>query len=167
MLSYALIMSFQVFFRSLKMGRRNSHVLLNKWRVAIAIFVICLIFGGLFEYTSHNSYHFASPFLLSLSSPPKANEVIGSWCLLPPLPGSPSDASTDSQSFTDVDSRKRQVERLNAAMNVATQSFEDSGDVLTDPRWNVFNDLHEVLMNLFPPVHVFYNRYLLSLSTDK
>ncbi|KAF2093010.1 putative vacuolar carboxypeptidase Cps1 [Rhizodiscina lignyota] len=111
---------------------------------------ISLIFAGLFTYTQQNGFHFTSPFH---SSPLKEDAQVDFWCPLAPIPGPPSDGLKDSRELTGSDIRQRQVERLSAAVNVSTQSFEDSGDVETDTRWRVFDELHEVLRKLFPLVH--------------
>ncbi|KAF3061867.1 Carboxypeptidase S [Daldinia childiae] len=46
-----------------------------------------------------------------------------------------------------------QVERLSAAVRVPTESYDDNGDVDEDPRWETFQDLHQVLKQLLPLVH--------------
>ncbi|KAF2452406.1 hypothetical protein BDY21DRAFT_259245, partial [Lineolata rhizophorae] len=45
------------------------------------------------------------------------------------------------------------VERLAAAVKVPTESYDDSGLVGEDSRWDVFAELHRVLKEQFPLVH--------------
>jgi len=77
---------------------------------------------------------------------------IGSWCPLPEPPHHIEDGLDHSSSFSDKASVLKQVERLSAAVNVSTVSYNDNGDVDEDPRWNSFGELHEVLRRLFPLV---------------
>ncbi|EMR68640.1 putative vacuolar carboxypeptidase protein [Eutypa lata UCREL1] len=46
-----------------------------------------------------------------------------------------------------------QIDRLTAAVQVPTESFDDNGDANEDPRWETFEDFHKVLSELFPLVH--------------
>lgn len=76
------------------------------------------------------------------------------WCALPEALISSDDGLVSASEKFDHDSAlQRQVERLSAAVNVATVSFNDNGDVDTDPRWQTFPILHGVLKTNFPRVH--------------
>jgi Gly-Xaa carboxypeptidase len=80
---------------------------------------------------------------------------IKSWCPLPKLPSQIEDGLDPSSSFAvNASVLKKQVERLSAAVNVSTVSYDDNGDVDDDPRWKSFGQLHEVLRHLFPLVSV-------------
>ena len=77
------------------------------------------------------------------------------WCQ---LPDTDSLVSTNDNLHPSIDltieaSRKRQVERLSAAVRCPTESFDDNGDVDVDPRWKTFDRFHEVLKDLFPHIH--------------
>jgi Gly-Xaa carboxypeptidase len=97
--------------------------------------------------------------------------TIDSWC---PLPQTVSPAKSGRDEITsslppskDISGKDwigRQVERLSAAVNVPTESYDDNGDVEEDPRWRTFPELHTALQSLFPEVHnkaerEFVNRY--------
>lgn len=45
-----------------------------------------------------------------------------------------------------------QVKRLSAAVQVPTESYDDNGEVDEDPRWETFQQFHNVLQDLFPLV---------------
>jgi Gly-Xaa carboxypeptidase len=97
--------------------------------------------------------------------------TIDSWC---PFPQTVSPAKSGRDEITsslppskDISGKDwigRQVERLSAAVNVPTESYDDNGDVEEDPRWRTFPELHTALQSLFPEVHnkaerEFVNRY--------
>jgi Gly-Xaa carboxypeptidase len=46
----------------------------------------------------------------------------------------------------------KSLKKLQAAINVPTESFDDMGPVGEDPRWNIFADLHANLKESFPLV---------------
>ena len=82
---------------------------------------------------------------------------IDSWCPLPD-PVSPSNhvdsiPLPQSSQFAGEEWIQKQVERLSAAINVPTESFDDNGDVDDDPRWKTFDKFHRVLQELFPNVY--------------
>jgi Gly-Xaa carboxypeptidase len=92
-----------------------------------------------------------------------------SWCPLPHAV-SPTKSTETSEMLPpskDISGNvwiNRQVERLSAAVNVPTESYDDNGNVEEDPRWRTFPEFHSVLQNLFPLVHdraerEFINRY--------
>lgn len=76
------------------------------------------------------------------------------WCSLPqPLVATSDGLVPASEKFGTGSPLRRQVERLSAAVNVATVSYNDNNDVDTDPRWQTFAVLHDVLRSRFPLVH--------------
>jgi Gly-Xaa carboxypeptidase len=78
--------------------------------------------------------------------------AIENWCPLPKLPSEVKDGLRPSRDFETDEFLRRQVERLSAAVDVPTVSYEDNGDVDQDPRWRTFEDFHRVLESLFPLV---------------
>lgn len=44
------------------------------------------------------------------------------------------------------------VERLQGAVKIPTESFDDMKPVGDDPRWNIFSDFHKYLEETFPLV---------------
>ena len=84
------------------------------------------------------------------------NDDFKSWCPLadPEDLIHRDDGLRASSDFTSLASLTRQVERLSAAVRVPTESFDDNGDVDVDPRWEIFNELHRVFIDLFPMVYV-------------
>jgi Gly-Xaa carboxypeptidase len=46
----------------------------------------------------------------------------------------------------------KSLKKLQAAINVPTESFDDMGPVGEDPRWDIFADLHANLKESFPLV---------------
>ena len=85
----------------------------------------------------------------SMSEEKKPSE---DWCLLPRHPSGVKDDLQSSKHFGTEEFLKRQADRLSAAVNVPTVSYEDNGDVEHDKRWLVFGDFHKVLKDLFPLV---------------
>lgn len=82
--------------------------------------------------------------------------VVNTWCPVSPLPAPSQDNLTSSADFGNShDLIKQQVERLGAAVNVPTVSYDDNDDVDKDPRWHAFVALHEVLRTQFPRVYVY------------
>jgi Gly-Xaa carboxypeptidase len=96
--------------------------------------------------------------------------AVSTWCPVPRLPAPLQDGLNSSADFgNDKDLIKQQVERLSAAVNVPTISYDDSGDVDKDPRWHAFVTLHEVLKEQFPRVYANATRvdkYVLTSVTD-
>lgn len=96
---------------------------------------------------------------------------IEAWCPLPPAVSPAKSIGDDEVSSLppseDISGKawiERQVERLSAAVNIPTESYDDNGDVEEDPRWRTFPEFHTVLKKLFPEVHAkaereFINRY--------
>jgi hypothetical protein len=95
----------------------------------------------------------SSPFSSSTPSG-KHGEVVESWCPLPQKPKVAKDGLRPSTLFADQKSVDMQAKRLSAAINVPTVSVNGGGDVLTDPRYEVFKKFHKVLDGLFPLVYV-------------
>ena len=80
--------------------------------------------------------------------------VKDSWCPLPaPVAPGSSTSLPPSKDISGESWIEKQVERLSAAVNVPTQSYDDNGDVDIDPRWRPFEDFHVMLRQLFPNVH--------------
>ncbi|KAF2773202.1 putative vacuolar carboxypeptidase Cps1 [Teratosphaeria nubilosa] len=76
------------------------------------------------------------------------------WCHIPGVAESPRDGLRSSRDvFTGDDALSLQVERLTAAVNVPTVSYDDNGDVNEDERWLPFGRLHKTLLSIFPLVH--------------
>jgi Gly-Xaa carboxypeptidase len=113
----------------------------------LAVFIIAagVLFLLLFASFSSKEY-------LSISKS-NGNDV-ESWCPLPEPPSHLEDGLNPSSSFAEKTSVLKQVERLSAATNVSTVSYDDNGDVDEDPRWKSFGEFHEVLRHLFPLVSV-------------
>lgn len=74
------------------------------------------------------------------------------WCQLAEPLSPHEDGLMTSDVFGNESLLLRQVERLSAAVNVATVSSNDYGDVEGGSEWDSFAKLHEVLRNLFPKV---------------
>ncbi|CAO2655698.1 Nn.00g045010.m01.CDS01 [Neocucurbitaria sp. VM-36] len=49
--------------------------------------------------------------------------------------------------------RKIEIERLSGAVQIPTQSFDDMGDVGSDPRWDIFYSFADYLSKTYPLVH--------------
>ena len=65
----------------------------------------------------------------------------------------PRDGLEDSAVlFDDQHALEIQAQRLAAAVNIPTVSYDDNGDVDLDLRWEIFSELHVVLEKLFPLV---------------
>lgn len=75
------------------------------------------------------------------------------WCPLPTPMTEAVDGMMSSDIFSNASFVKRQVDRLGDAVRVPSISFDDNGDVESDPRWDVFTSLHEVLEKHFPKVY--------------
>lgn len=78
------------------------------------------------------------------------------WCPLPEtasILASSDDGLKPSTKLTTEAYRKKQVDRLSAAVRHPTESFDDNGDVDTDSRWKTFDGFHETLRVLFPLIH--------------
>ncbi|KAI0388059.1 carboxypeptidase S [Hypomontagnella monticulosa] len=75
------------------------------------------------------------------------------WCPLPNVTAPGDDGFKPSEYLMDSQHLELQVQRLSAAVKVPTESFDDNGEVDEDPRWETFQDFHNVLEQLFPLVH--------------
>jgi Gly-Xaa carboxypeptidase len=76
------------------------------------------------------------------------------WCILPESPASFADGLRSSLEHIDHTALDVQVQRLAAAVGVPTVSYDDFGDVNSDPRYKTFDTLHGVLESLFPLMYV-------------
>ena len=78
-----------------------------------------------------------------------------SWCPLanPDAMKANQDNLRPSKDFTLDASLEKQLQRLSAAVNCPTESFDDNGDVDDDPRWKTFDRFHDTLKDLFPLIH--------------
>ena len=74
------------------------------------------------------------------------------WCPLPPIPATARDGLQPSWLLLRPGAIETQVKRLSAAVNIATVSYDDNGDVDKDPRWVSFEELQVVLEKTFPLV---------------
>lgn len=82
------------------------------------------------------------------------HERLESWCPIPE-PLSVIDPVKNLRPCSDFEKHEAidiQVQRLSAAVRVATESWDDNGDVDIDPRWRVFDEFHRVLRVHFPKV---------------
>ncbi|KZM28531.1 Gly-Xaa carboxypeptidase [Ascochyta rabiei] len=60
----------------------------------------------------------------------------------------------DTESYlASGDFRKLAIERLSGAVQIPTQSYDDMGDIGTDPRWDIFNSFADYLAKTFPLTH--------------
>jgi Gly-Xaa carboxypeptidase len=85
---------------------------------------------------------------------PHEDVVVNTWCPVPQLPAPLQDNLTSLADFgNNKNVVKQQVERLSAAVNVPTISYDDNDDVDKDPRWHAFVILHEILKTQFPRVY--------------
>ncbi|KAL1311047.1 hypothetical protein AAFC00_001261 [Neodothiora populina] len=75
------------------------------------------------------------------------------WCAIPEPLIAADDGMAISESFVNETFLAQQVERLSAAVKVATISYNDNGDPDADARWSSFKELHDVLRSKFPKVH--------------
>jgi Gly-Xaa carboxypeptidase len=82
----------------------------------------------------------------------KNRENVKDWCPLPEKPATINDGLSPSFLIIGQEVVDLQVKRLSAAVNVPTVSVAGDGDVLTDPKYEVFHRFHEVLDDLFPLV---------------
>lgn len=80
-------------------------------------------------------------------------EASTDWCPLPEAPIAARDGLDHSSKFLSKDYIAKQVERLQAVVRIATESYDDSGSPDDDPRWHIFSQLHQTLADLFPGVH--------------
>lgn len=75
---------------------------------------------------------------------------LDSWCPLPDVV-TPLDYSLlSSDHFDEPGVLETQVQRLSAAVQAPTESFDDNGEVDEDLRWTAFNDFHMILEESFP-----------------
>ncbi|KAJ5062488.1 hypothetical protein J3E74DRAFT_32895 [Bipolaris maydis] len=60
----------------------------------------------------------------------------------------------DMESYlTSDDFRNVAIERLSGAVKIPTQSYDDMGDIGTDPRWDVFYSFADYLSKTYPLAH--------------
>ncbi|KAI3332681.1 peptidase family M20/M25/M40 [Ustulina deusta] len=75
-------------------------------------------------------------------------------CELPPSINPSSDGLPEARDiFSGEDALKLQVKRHSAIVSVPSISYDDNGEPLEDPRWEVFYTLQETLESLYPNVH--------------
>ena len=117
----------------------------ENWKKITVFLVIFLAFWQL-------SARFGPP--LSLSTVQDYGDF-ESWCpLADPDDMEASDDSLRQSKVFNLDaSLQRQVERLSAAVQCPTESFDDNGDVDEDPRWKTFDGFHDTSKDLFPLIH--------------
>jgi len=74
-------------------------------------------------------------------------------CHLPPLVEPSSDGLPAARDvFSGEEALKLQVERHSAIVKIPSISYDDNGDPLEDPRWDIFYTLHVTLESLYPNV---------------
>jgi hypothetical protein len=74
-------------------------------------------------------------------------------CDLPPLIEPSGDGLPAARDvFSGEESLKLQVERHSAIVKIPSISYDDNGDPLEDPRWDIFYTLHDTLESLYPNV---------------
>jgi Gly-Xaa carboxypeptidase len=72
----------------------------------------------------------------------------------PLFPSRQSKELEDVQAFLESEAFKAvAIERLSGAVKIATQSYDDMGEVKVDPRWDVFYGFSDYLERTFPLVH--------------
>ncbi|KAI1820044.1 peptidase family M20/M25/M40 [Xylaria intraflava] len=75
-------------------------------------------------------------------------------CEIPPVLDPSGDGlATSRDVFSGEKALKLQVKRHSAIVRVPSISYDDNGEPLEDPRWEVFYTLHETLESLYPNVH--------------
>ncbi|CAD0083319.1 unnamed protein product [Aureobasidium vineae] len=85
---------------------------------------------------------------------PQEDVAVNTWCPVPELPTPIQDGLVQLADFgNNKDLIKQQVERLSAAVNIPSISYDDNDDVDKDPRWHAFVTLHEILKAQFPKVY--------------
>lgn len=88
-------------------------------------------------------------------APSAALAESAAWCpiadTMPPLIGELADSR---DLFAGEAVLTLQVERLSAAVNISTISYDDNGDVDQDTRWSTFGTLYAQLETLFPRMYV-------------
>ncbi|KAI2464557.1 putative vacuolar carboxypeptidase Cps1 [Annulohypoxylon bovei var. microspora] len=104
-------------------------------------------------YFSPSLYSRAGHCLKSSSGSRVYHKDPENWCPLPNVTFPGDDGLKASEHFMESREFQLAVERLSAVVRVPTESFDDNGDVDEDPRWATFQDLHQVLEQLFPLVH--------------
>lgn len=82
------------------------------------------------------------------------HERVESWCPIPaPIVPDIAGHLRPSSDFAKDEAIDIQVQRLSAAVRVATESWDNNGEVDVDPRWDVFGEFHRVLRVHFPKVY--------------
>ncbi|GAP92544.1 putative peptidase family M20 M25 M40 [Rosellinia necatrix] len=75
-------------------------------------------------------------------------------CEIPPLINPSGDGLPAARDiFSGDQALKLQVERHSAIVSIPSISYDDNGEPLEDPRWEVFHTLHSTLESLYPNVH--------------
>ena len=110
------------------------------WPLLTIFFGVAAFFYWLYIPASSNTFS---------SSNPNKNDV----CPLPPIPNPIDDGLDNSVLFERDSSLKLQVQRLSAAVNIATVIYDDNGLVKDDAQWKIFSQFHDLLEKLFPLVH--------------
>lgn len=74
-------------------------------------------------------------------------------CELPPAIDPSGDGLAAARDvFLGEQALKLQVKRHSAIVSIPSISYDDNGEPLEDPRWEVFYTLHNVLESLYPNV---------------
>tara|TARA_R110002003_G_scaffold118_1_gene10525 strand:- start:7692 stop:9449 length:1758 start_codon:yes stop_codon:yes gene_type:complete len=82
------------------------------------------------------------------TSPPRCPQVA------PLTPGHQTKELEDMQAYLESGAfREIAVERLAGAVKIPTQSYDDMGEIGSDPRWDIFYSFADYLAKTFPLVH--------------
>ncbi len=138
-------------FKLVYLMAKNTAVTQTMLRCSLSIMLpaaFLLVFPGFVLWQAFK------PFDLSIQASPPSNEGTESWCPIPEPEDLQhcDDGLRPSSDFSKPGSIEIQVERLASAVRVATESWDDNGDVDVDPRWKSFDEFHRVLRELFPKV---------------
>jgi Gly-Xaa carboxypeptidase len=125
--------------------RRHARWNRRVWHWAVAgILIVAAIFGFAITHTTNGEDD-----RIPVSSRPACPQY-------PPSKSSSDERRKLEQEIRDELSSDaffdKSLKKLQAAINVPTESFDDMGPVGEDPRWDIFADLHANLKESFPLV---------------
>ena len=147
-------------------SRHSSRIVIVTTALAVTAAVWFILFCASASSLQPNIFQIITDATIFRTSGKETRgDVVDSWCPLPD-PISPSAVEghdgiilPSSSLFEGEEWLERQVERLAAAINIPTESYDDNGDVDEDPRWEPFGRLHEVLEEMFPNVYAILYLY--------
>ena len=130
----------------------------SSFRLRALVFFLVSVFLIATFWSLHRAFG-GQPPAFDTEAPHDSNDEINtskgdvsSWCPLPDKLPELKDGLDPSTKFEQSEFVQRQLERLSAAVRVATESYDDNGDVGIDHRWQPFFHFHDVLADLFPLV---------------